>query len=238
MVEFVSFPEVSNANDDGLLAMGGDLSLDTLVSAYAQGIFPWFNDDQPILWWSPDPRLVLYPDKVKISRSLRKIIRQQHFSVSCNQAFEHVIKACALRGPEVPFATPPDTWITDSMHHAYLKLHQQSYAHSIEVWQDNELVGGVYGVALGNVFFGESMFSRVSNASKVGLVTLCHWLAKKEFVVVDCQVASDHLFSMGAQEIARSTFLQHLESIVVEQPSINFAADFEHINTENVIKTI
>jgi leucyl/phenylalanyl-tRNA--protein transferase len=237
MVKFVSFPHVNNANDDGLLAMGGDLTLDTLVSAYAQGVFPWFNDDQPILWWSPDPRLVLYPDEVKISRSLRKTIRQKRFSLSCNQAFERVIKACALRGPEVPFATPPDTWITDSMHHAYLKLHRQSYAHSIEVWQDKELVGGIYGVALGNVFFGESMFSSVNNASKVGLVALCHWLKTKGFAVVDCQVASNHLFSMGAQEIPRSTFIQYLESINLEQALPDFATDFKHSKIEDAIKT-
>ena len=124
------------------------------------------------------------------------------------------------------------------MHHAYLKLHQQSYAHSIEVWQDNDLVGGVYGVALGKVFFGESMFSSVSNASKVGLVMLCHWLKKKGFVVVDCQVASDHLFSMGAEEIPRSRFLQYLESIVLDQPKRDFATDFEHVNIEDVIKAI
>ena len=227
-MNFVNFPALSNANEDGLLAMGGDLSLDTLVSAYVQGIFPWFNDDQPILWWSPDPRLVLYPEQIKITKSLAKLLRQQRFRVTCNEQFEGVIKGCALRGATQKPANidKAQTWITDSMHQAYMGLHDSGYAHSIEVWQDNELVGGLYGLAIGDVFFGESMFSHVSNASKVGLVALCKFLSYKHFRVVDCQVASDHLFSMGAEEISRAEFLNHLQSIDINQASANFADGF------------
>ena len=238
MVNFVSFPPVSNANEDGLLAMGGDLSLDTLVSAYAQGIFPWFNADQPILWWSPDPRMVLYPQKIKISKSLRKVIKNGQFDLSCNRSFEQVIRGCALRGMP-SLATPTsETWITESMHSAYLALHLQGYAHSIEVWQHGELVGGLYGVALGKVFFGESMFSLRANASKVALVALCHWLQRKQFELIDCQVASDHLFSMGATEISRDDFLHSLTAIDIHSAHPQFASGFEQVVTENAIKTV
>ena len=168
MVNFVRFPALSNANEDGLLAMGGDLSVDTLVSAYSQGIFPWFNNDQPILWWSPDPRLVLYPDQLVVSKSLAKLIRQQRFEVTCDQAFQQVVRCCAIRGAENPISTSyvdgltidnlSDTWITQSMHDAYCELFVTGYAHSIEVWQktagQRRLVGGLYGVVLGKVFFG------------------------------------------------------------------------------------
>lgn len=236
MVNFVSFPDVSNTNEDGLLAMGGDLSLDTLVSAYAQGIFPWFNDDQPILWWSPDPRLVLYPNQVKVSRSMRKLIRQKRFSVTANRAFEKVIKGCALRGSEKPFVASADTWITQSMHQAYMSLHKNGYAHSLEVWQGSQLVGGLYGVALGSVFFGESMFSTANDASKLALVTLCHWLKESDFSLIDCQVASEHLFSMGAEEIPRSKFLQHLAEINIEQSNHEFSTGFEQLHLEDAIK--
>lgn len=236
MVNFVSFPAVANANRDGLLAMGGDLTLDTLVSAYAQGIFPWFNDDQPILWWSPDPRLVIYPEKVKISRSMRKLIRQQRYMVTANTAFGDVIEGCALRGANKPFVPRPDTWITESMHQAYLHLHEQGYAHSIEVWQHSELVGGLYGVALGKVFFGESMFSSAADASKLALIALCHWLVIKQFDVIDCQVASDHLFTMGAQEIPRAEFLKHLKGIDVQQSKPDFSDGFEQVCLEDAIK--
>lgn len=237
MVNFVSFPAVSNANEDGLLAMGGDLSLDTLVSAYAQGIFPWFNDDQPILWWSPDPRLVIFPSEVNVSRSMRKLIRQQRYTLTANQAFERVIEGCALRGASKPFAPKPDTWITQSMHQAYLHLHQKGYAHSIEVWRNNELVGGLYGVALGRIFFGESMFSSATDASKLALIGLCKWLQSKKFELIDCQVASDHLFSMGAREIPRQTFLGFLNDIDISQAHNDFSLGFEHLHIENVINS-
>jgi len=213
MINYVQFPAVSNSTEDGLLASGGNLEVDTLVSAYAQGIFPWFNDDQPILWWSPDPRMVLYPEKIKISKSLRKLIRQNRFEIRCNTQFEQVITQCALRGAESMNDVTEETWITKSMHQAYNRLHQDGFAHSIEVYKNDELVGGLYGLALGDVFFGESMFSLVSNASKIALTALCQHLRNKEFTIIDCQVASDDLFSMGAEEIERSNFLEKLQKI-------------------------
>lgn len=230
-MNYVNFPALNNANEDGLLAMGGDLCLDTLVSAYVQGIFPWFNDDQPILWWSPDPRLVLYPEQIQISKSLAKLLRQQRFHVTCNEQFERVIKGCALRGAteKTTSTDKAQTWITDSMHQAYMNLHASGYAHSIEVWHNKELVGGLYGLAIGDVFFGESMFSQVSNASKVALVALCRFLLHKSFRVIDCQVASDHLFSMGAQEISRNDFINHLQNIDIDQANPNFADGFRDV---------
>ena len=239
MINFVQFPDVSNCNEDGLLAMGGDLSVDTLVSAYTQGIFPWFNDDQPILWWSPDPRLVLFPDQVKCSRSLRKNIRQHSFTVSCNTQFEQVISRCALRGNATNNEHNTEqsgTWITDSMRQAYLSLHQQGYAHSVEVWQADKLVGGLYGIALGDVFFGESMFSDVSNASKVALVTLCRYLERHHFKVIDCQVSSSHLLSMGAEEISRKQFLSYLSTIEYQPANVIFSNDFSTLGLLDDIK--
>lgn len=218
MINFIEFPAVTDSDEDGLLAAGGDLNVDTLVSAYAQGIFPWFNDDQPILWWSPDPRLVLYPQDIKVSRSLRKLIQKNTFEVRCNTDFSSVIKACALRTMS---PIKEETWITESMDQAYNALHSEGFAHSIEVWQDNKLVGGLYGIALGDVFFGESMFSSVSNASKVALVALCKHLERKNVTVIDCQVASEHLFSMGAIEISRQQFLSHLSNIDIQANSSN-----------------
>jgi len=228
-MNYVNFPAVNNANEDGLLAMGGDLSLDTLVSAYSQGIFPWFNQDQPILWWSPDPRLVLFPEQVRITKSLAKLLRQQRFRVSCNEQFEKVMQGCALRGSPPAFISNeqrPETWITDSMHQAYTALHVAGYAHSIEVWQGRDLVGGLYGVALGDVFFGESMFSAASNASKVALVELCRFLSIQGYRIIDCQVASGHLFSMGAKEIPRDDFLHYLSNLDIHQIQLNFAEQF------------
>lgn len=234
-IDYIAFPDVSNCNEDGLLAMGGDLNLNTLVSAYSQGIFPWFNDDQPILWWSPDPRMVLFPSEIKISRSLRKTINKQQFKVTCNQAFDLVIDACALRGEREPLLVNEDTWITDDMQTAYQQLHESGYAHSVEVWQDEELVGGLYGVSLGKVFFGESMFSRVSDASKVAFVSLAQSLNKQGFSVIDCQVSSDHLLSLGAREITRNDFLAYLQHIDVQQPNFNFENGISHASTNSVI---
>jgi leucyl/phenylalanyl-tRNA--protein transferase len=236
-LEFVTFPSIENANEDGLLAMGGDLNLNTLVSAYSQGIFPWYSDDQPILWWSPDPRMVLFPSAVKISRSLAKTIKKADFKVTCNQDFNAVISACALRGQQDTKLPLEGTWITDDMHAAYTALHQQHYAHSIEVWQGDELVGGLYGIALDKVFFGESMFSRVSNASKVALVTLCKYLSAEGFKVIDCQVASDHLFSLGAVEIKRRDFLELIQSATNGEPIMNFAQAFKNAIGNDVITT-
>lgn len=227
MLSFQPFPSLDNADDDGLLAMGGDLSVNTLVSAYAQGVFPWFNEGQPILWWSPDPRLVLYPTHVKVSRSLKKSMSNK-FTVTCNQAFEQVIQGCALRGqsPEHAHNSKEATWITQAMHEAYIELHKQHYAHSVEVWQDQQLVGGLYGVCLDKVFFGESMFSRKADASKTALVYLCQHLANHNFELIDCQVASDHLFSLGAVEISRDDFVKSLNNIDINQEKSDFSANF------------
>ncbi len=232
----VQFPNPSLADDNGLLAMGGDLAPDTLISAYAQGIFPWFNDDQPILWWSPDPRLVLYPAHFKRSRSLLKFMRNSGCRVTANQNFEAVIDACATRGlSAAPVDTLPvslensavesdteernSTWITQDMHAAYMKLHELGVAHSIEVWHEESLVGGLYGIQLGRVFFGESMFSVISNASKMATAYLCAWGDLGNLELIDCQLHSDHLESLGATEIDRRDFLEQLESHV-RQPDI------------------
>ena len=223
-IQYQAFPSLDKANEDGLLAMGGDLSIDTLVSAYAQGIFPWFNDDQPILWWSPDPRLVLFPSQMKISRSLRKNLRNR-FTVTCNKAFEEVVESCALRG-DTEKNKDTGTWITEEMHDAYVSLHSENYAHSVEVWQDGELVGGLYGLALGQVFFGESMFSHVADASKVALAYLCEHLNIKGFELIDCQVESQHLLSLGAKNIPRDDFVGYLSCIDIQQPMTDFSTNF------------
>lgn len=202
------FPPLDQAlsDPDGLLAAGGDLSPQRLLLAYRSGIFPWFDDQQPILWWSPDPRCVLLPDQLYLSRSMRKLIRQDRFEVSFDQAFDQVIDACAA-----PRSEDPGTWITPEMQHAYLTLHRLGSAHSVEVWQQGKLVGGLYGVAIGRVFFGESMFSRVSNASKVGFAKLVEQLADWGYAVIDCQVETEHLMSLGACMIPRSEFANLLK---------------------------
>lgn len=231
MINYLKFPALSNANDDGLLAMGGELTVDSLVSAYAQGIFPWYNTGQPILWWSPDPRLVLYPERMRITKSLRKTARQQRYLITCNQDFAATVAGCAARGREQAKAEPEATWITDEMKLAYVELHQQGYAHSIEIWQDAALVGGLYGVALGKVFFGESMFSAVSDASKLALWALCSWLQQHSYTIIDCQVTNEHLLSLGAEEIPRINFMSYLDEIDINQPQTEFAAGFNlHID--------
>lgn len=197
------FPDPSRALDDpnGLLAIGGDLRPERLLMAYRKGIFPWFNPEDPILWWSPSPRTVFFPDRVHVSRSLNKLIRQGVYQVTFDENFPAVITACSE-----PRAYADGTWISPEIIAAYTELHRQGYAHSVEVWQDGELVGGLYGMALGKVFFGESMFSRADNASKVGFVTLVERLKKNGFVLIDAQVANPHLFNLGAVEIPRAEF--------------------------------
>lgn len=202
------FPSLKNALRDpnGLLAIGGCLSSARLINAYQQGIFPWFSDGDPILWWSPNPRLVLFPEKLQISKRLAKTIRQQKFEVTTNHAFEAVISQCAqLR------ADNEGTWISDDMKVAYLKLHQEGFAQSFEAWQNGELVGGLYGVALGKVFFGESMFHTVSDASKVAFAHCVKELKARDFQLIDCQVHTQHLISLGAEEISREKFSSLLE---------------------------
>lgn len=203
-----TFPPVESATPDGLLAVGGDLSSERLLAAYRHGIFPWYNPGQPILWWSPDPRAVLYPEKLKITRSLRQTLKRGHLRVTFDSCFREVMLACAAPREQYPGG---GTWINDDMVEAYARLHAMGYAHSMETWRENRLVGGLYGVALGGVFFGESMFARAADASKVALVALIHKLREWKFALVDCQIPSAHLTSLGAQEIPRSTFLSELE---------------------------
>ena len=195
---------------NGLLAVGGNLQPGTLLCAYSQGIFPWYEDDQPILWWSPDPRAVIEPGTLHISRSLAKCLRQSHWNVTLDTAFEKVIHACAaLRDNH----GDGGTWITDKMMAAYIELHRLGHAHSVEVWQRGELVGGLYGVAIGGVFCGESMFSWVANASKIALVELDKLAQQQQFELIDCQIPNPHLTSMGTQAIPRSEFLTRLSAL-------------------------
>lgn len=207
------FPDPSQAlqEPNGLLAFGGDLSAPRLLAAYRSGIFPWYQAGQPILWWSPDPRAVLDPAAVHLSRSLRRTLRRGHFRVTFDTAFAEVIRCCAL-----PTAARGDTWITPAMQNAYVALHELGYAHSVECWQDGQLVGGLYGVALGGIFFGESMFARVSDASKVALAHLCARHRDLGFVMIDCQVGNPHTFSMGARELRRDDFITLLETLTTE----------------------
>jgi len=201
------FPPVDLASPEGLLAVGGDLRQERLLEAYRHGIFPWYSDDQPILWWSPDPRTVLFPDKLHISRSLKRSLRPGLFSVTLDQCFRDVMQHCA--GPRQQY---PDggTWITAEMLDAYTRLHELGYAHSVETWQDGQLVGGLYGVAISGAFFAESMFARVSDASKVALVSLVRQLQAWGFRLMDCQQSSPHILALGAEEIPRRDFLGQL----------------------------
>lgn len=202
------FPENNEASQDGLLAVGGDLSVERLLLAYRSGIFPWFSDGDPILWWSPNPRMVLFPEKLKVSKSLRRIIKQNKFEITYNKAFAEVIEHCAMMKRE----GQAGTWITDDMLTAYQRLHDLGHAHSVEVWENGQLAGGLYGIDLPNhkVFCGESMFSKVSNASKVALFHLVERLTSKGYKVIDCQVYNPHLESLGAEEIDREDFLNYL----------------------------
>ena len=208
------FPAVEVSEKNGLLALGGDLSPERLKIAYEKGIFPWFGEDDPILWWSPDPRLVLFPDKLHVSRSMRQTLKQGIFQVTFDRCFREVIRACReTRGDE------GGTWITEAMVEGYCRLHEEGIAHSCEAWQDGKLAGGLYGVSLGACFFGESMFTRVSNASKVALITLTGALNARAFTLLDCQVDSLHLRRMGAELIPRKVFLKTIEA-ALNQPTI------------------
>ncbi|OQY58344.1 MAG: leucyl/phenylalanyl-tRNA--protein transferase [Desulfobacteraceae bacterium 4572_88] len=203
----IGFPPPHLATQDGLLAVGGDLSQKRLLLAYQMGIFPWYSDDEPIIWWSPDPRLVLYPWELRVSRSLKKTIRKEQFHVTLDTAFEQVITSCA----QVRIRKNEGTWIVDEMIEAYCKLHKSGFAHSAEAWCDGELAGGLYGLSLGTCFFGESMFTSVSNASKVAFVKFAEHLREMSFEMIDCQVATDHLAHFGAREIPRRLFLKQLK---------------------------
>jgi len=202
------FPHPELANQDGILAVGGDLSPERLLLAYQMGIFPWFNPEDPIIWWSPDPRFVLFPSELKVSKSMRPYFNQRKFDLSYDQAFESVIRACQTQRRS---RQSGGTWITDEMIDAYVQVHEQGYAHSVEVWQEEELVGGLYGIALGKCFFGESMFTEVSNASKFGLISLVRKLESLGYWLIDCQQQTKHLASLGARGIPRKDFLDYLE---------------------------
>lgn len=211
----LSFPPLERAlrEPNGLLAVGGDLSAERLIQAYRHGCFPWYQAGQPILWWSPNPRTVLLPQELHVSRSLRKTLRQERFQVSLDRDFSAVIQACA--GPR-DYAD--GTWITPEMQAAYRELHRRGIAHSVEVWQNDNLVGGLYGLAIGQLFFGETMFSHVDNASKVGFATLVRRLEQWGFVLIDCQMPTQHLQSLGARSISRSEFADYLKRYL-DQPS-------------------
>lgn len=209
----ITFPETSEALDypSGLLAAGGALTPEWLIAAYSRGIFPWYNDGEPILWWSPAPRTIININQLHISKSLRKTLRNNSYRISFDKAFESTIRACAEPRDD---SNTHGTWISEDMIQAYCRLHQQGVAHSVEVWREEQLVGGIYGVAIGRLFFGESMFSRESNCSKIALFYLEQQLKEWQYVAIDCQVYSDHLASLGAVEVSRETFETLLQQYV------------------------
>lgn len=198
------FPPVDTADEDGILAIGGDLSADRLLLAYRNGIFPWYNDDQPIIWWSPDPRFVLFPNKIKVSKSMEAVIKNNQFKFTINKAFTQVIQHCK----NIDRKEQDGTWITSEVENAYTALHLKGFAHSAEAWLNDEIVGGLYGVRIGNIFFGESMFSKMSNASKFAFIQLVKYLQQEGVVLIDCQVYTAHLESLGAGMIDRKDFMQ------------------------------
>jgi leucyl/phenylalanyl-tRNA--protein transferase len=208
LIEDLVFPPPQYADPSGLLAVGGDLSAERLLEGYRMGIFPWYSEDQPILWWSPDPRCVLELDDFRVSRSLRRTLRKNVFTVTFDHAFEEVIRECAT----VPRKGQAGTWITSEMQNAYIRLHGLGFAHSVECWIQGELAGGIYGVSLGKVFFGESMFHHKTDASKVALATLVGKLKSWDFEFIDAQMATDHMIRLGAKEIPRRVFLKRLRS--------------------------
>ena len=202
------FPDVSEADKHGILAVGGDLSPERLMLAYRSGIFPWFDSDEPILWWSPKERMVLFPDELKVSKSMRSILRKEIFKVTFNKDFRAVISSCS----QISRNGQQGTWISEDMIEAYVKLHELGYAKSVEVWQNDELVGGLYGIDLGHVFCGESMFSKVSNASKIAFISLVRHLQRENYKLLDCQVYNEHLESLGCREIPRKDFISILKN--------------------------
>lgn len=211
-----AFPPADHADDSGLLAIGGELREDWLISAYESGIFPWFNEGEPIQWWSPDPRCILRTSHVKVQKSMRPLLNSNEFTFRFDTHFEDVIHRCA----DVPRHGQKGTWITREMVDAYCRLHQIGIAHSAEIWRGEVLVGGLYGLSLGKMFFGESMFSDLPNTSKLALIYLCNWLADRGFEWVDCQVYSPHLERMGAESISRAEFLDILDDAIDEKTLI------------------
>ncbi|MES2849065.1 MAG: leucyl/phenylalanyl-tRNA--protein transferase [Bacteroidota bacterium] len=203
----ITFPPVHLANEDGLLAFGGDLSTERLLLAYRSGIFPWYNEDEPIIWWCPDPRFVLFPQQLKVSKSMGSVLRNGKFRFTINRAFTQVIQNCKT----VTREGQDGTWITPAVQKAYTILHELGYAHSAEAWMNGELVGGLYGIRMGNIFFGESMFSKASNASKFAFIKYVQQLQKEGVVMIDCQVYTEHLESLGAGMIERKDFIELLK---------------------------
>ncbi|MCX7193962.1 MAG: leucyl/phenylalanyl-tRNA--protein transferase [Proteobacteria bacterium] len=220
LIEDTPFPPVTQAlrEPDGLLAAGRELTPDRLLDAYRHGIFPWFNPGDPVLWWSPDPRMILIPNEFKLSGSLAKILRNSAFEVRTDTAFEQVMRACAA-----PRGEQQGTWINEQMIEVYCTLHRTGYAHSVEIWLDGKLVGGLYGVAIGQMFYGESMFSFVSNASKIALAHL----ARRRFGMIDCQMYTPHLASLGAKLMPRDKFVAQLEELINYPPVDNWQSGFE-----------
>ncbi len=206
LTDNIWFPSVETASPEGVLAIGGDLCSERLLLAYRNGIFPWFNEGEPVIWYSPDPRMVLFPERLKVSKSMRKIISNQKFRVTFNTHFEEVISNCKT----IPRNGQAGTWITNEMQKAYIDLHKMGVAKSVEVWLDDELVGGLYGIDLGTIFTGESMFSKVSNTSKIAFIYLVEKLKKEHYKILDCQVYNPHLASLGAEEISRIEYLKFL----------------------------
>ena len=206
LTDALLFPSPEQASAEGIVAVGGDLQPERVMLAYRKGIFPWFESDDFLLWWSPDPRMVLFPDRLKISKSMRTVLRKKQFEVTFNKAFDQVVEACA----KVKRFGQNGTWITPGLMEVYSTLHTQGHAHSVEVWEEGSLVGGLYGIDLGTVFCGESMFSKSSNASKVALIFLVKELKKNKYELIDCQVPTQHLASMGAEPISRTEFLTFL----------------------------
>lgn len=215
------FPPVREATDDGLLMVGGDLSPERLIFAYSQGIFPWYGEDSPILWWSPDPRCVLFPEKLHVGGSLRRVLNSGRFRFSVDVCFGSVIRACA----EIPRPGQNGTWLVPEMIEAYERLHGLGHAHSVEVWQDGELAGGLYGVQCGRAFFGESMFHRQPDASKAAVVHLSEWLRKRGVEMVDCQQTTPHMLRLGAEEIPRAVFLTRLHRLCDVSKNADFLRD-------------
>ena len=214
-LEEISFPPTEDALEEpnGLLAASEELGINRLINAYQRGIFPWYSEDQPILWWSPDPRMVITRESLHISRTMRKLINKRAYSVTSDKAFGEVISSCAA-----PRETQDGTWITEEIIESYKELHHLGYAHSIEVWKEESLVGGLYGIALGKVFFGESMFSRANNASKYGFVTMANRLFEEGYKLIDCQVSSEHMESLGGFDVSRRDFETILSKSQCERP--------------------
>lgn len=224
-----SFPPVAQAlvQPNGLLCAGGDLSVERLITAYQQGIFPWYGEDEPLLWWSPNPRTLISTDSFHVSRSMRRFLKQHPYRISIDQAFAETISACAA-----PRAQSAETWITDEMRDAYIALHTAGHAHSLEIWEDNELVGGIYGVAVGGAFCGESMFSRRTNTSKLALWTLLQQLNRWGFTVFDCQLWNDHLASLGAYELNRDDYIQQLKHASQTKSPKNWQLDHDLVHNQ------